>query len=841
MERNESAQAQATEACPLYKDATRSVEERVEDLLGRMTLEEKVAQLCGNLPFSVIRGGKVDHDLLKETFPNGHGRITQFSTAGLASAKQLAGFANEIQRYFVEETRLGIPVALQTENLCGYPGAGGTLFPSMTNLAATWEPELARKMSAIIGEESRSVGINSAMSPVIDVSRDPRWGRTYETFGEDPYLVTQFGINYISGMQSAEGEGEPVLEELAPGEAREGVACIAKHFLGYAETQGGLNCSAARFGDRELYEVFATPFEAAAKLSDVSGMMANYGEIDGLNVCANPKVAKDLLRDTMGFKGMLTSDGAGVMRLWNFYHIAESHAEAGYIAKKSGVDTEIPVGAGFAHLLEYVAAGKLDESVIDESVRRILAIKFAYGLFEHPYVDVDALPENMTTPEKQQLSARIAADSLVLLKNDGTLPLAPKTRVALVGPHADSLRYPVSGYTYPAYIEMIDAMRKDNEQVSFGGAADEKANAKKSGGVFASFADCLAPEQLDALEDMNGVLRGMGAKTLREELSRRFDVAYAQGCEITDPSTEGFAEAVAAAEASDVAVLALGGNCGWVNVTGGEGKDRSSIELPGVQQQLLEAVVATGKPVVVVLYGPGVFGVEWAAEHAGAIMQAWMPGQHAAEAVAKVLAGEANPTGKLPVTVPRNVGQVPIYYNHKVGSGYNDGADATSSVIFSGGYTDCPGAPLYPFGFGLSYTTFEVSDLSVAEHEVACDGSVRVSATVRNTGERAGAEVVQLYTAFRGAHVTRPNRELRGFARVALEPGEARTVTFDLSCAQLAYYNEDMRFCVEPGTLDVMVGTSSAELPLRDEVALVGEPADVMGKRSYVCDTTVSE
>lgn len=821
-----------------YKDASLPVSERVEDLLARMTLEEKVAQLRGDLPYSVIRGGKVSHELLAREFPNGHGRITQFSTVGLVDPHQIAGFANEIQRYFVEETRLGIPVALQSENLCGYPGAGGTLFPSMTNLAATWEPELSRQMSAIVGEESRQVGINSAMSPVIDVSRDPRWGRTYETFGEDPYLVTQFGLGYIEGMQELDARGEVTPEH---GKAKAGVACIAKHFLGYAETQGGLNCSAARINDRELYEVFATPFEAAAKLADVSGMMANYGEIDGLCVCANPKVSRTLLRDTMGFEGMLTSDGAGIMRMWNFYHIAASHAEAGLIAKRAGVDTEIPVGAGFARLPEYVRAGKIDEALVDESVRRILAIKFAYGLFEHPYVDVDAIPATMTTPAKQELSRRIATDSLVLLKNDGALPLSPKARVAVVGPHADSLRYPVSGYTYPAYIEMIDAMRQGNAG-SFGGAADEAAAGKKrSGGVFASFADCLAAEDLERLEDMNAVLRGMGTSGLREQLAERFDVRYAEGCKITDPDESGFAEAVAAAESSDVVVCALGGNCGWFDVTGGEGKDRASLALPGAQQRLLEAVAATGRPVVLVLYGPGVFAVDWAAEHAAAIVQAWMPGQHAAEAVADVLDGTANPGGKLPVTVPRTVGQVPIYYNHKVGSGYTDGADGTSALIFSGGYTDCAGTPLYPFGHGLSYTSFELSDLRLVEREVPCDGEVVATCAVRNTGERAGAEVVQLYTAFHGAHVTRPNKQLCGFARVELEPGQRREVTFRLKCAQLAYYNEEMRFVVEPGELEVLVGTSSEELPLRDRVRLTGEAADMAGRRSYVCDVVVGE
>ena len=285
----------------LYQDKTQPIPLRVEDLLSRMTLEEKAAQLCGDLPALLVKSG-VTSEVMRERYPHGHGRFTQFSTMGLSSPLEIARLANRIQRYFVEETRLGIPVVFQSGNLCGYPGAGGTLFPSMTNLAATWEPELAAKMSAIIGEESRAVGITSAMSPVIDVSRDPRWGRTYETFGEDPYLVSQMGVWYIQGMQ---------------GDKESGVACIAKHFLGYAETQGGLNTAVSRINDRELYEVFATPFEAASKEADVSGMMASYSEIDGLPVGMNPKITRTLLRDTMGFLGMITSYDAGVLQMYD--------------------------------------------------------------------------------------------------------------------------------------------------------------------------------------------------------------------------------------------------------------------------------------------------------------------------------------------------------------------------------------------------------------------------------------------------------------------------------------------------------------------------------------------
>lgn len=807
----------------IYKDPKQSTEARVEDLLSRMTLEEKAAQLCGDLAGSFIVDGKVSKEALREKFSQGHGRFTQFSVVGLVDPVQIAEIANEVQDFFVNETRLGIPVALQTENLCGYPAAGGTLFPAQINMGCTWEPELAKEMAKVIGQESRAVGLTSAMSPVIDVSRDPRWGRTYETYGEDPYVISQFGINYIQGMQS------------------QGVSCIAKHFLGYAETQGGLNTAAARINDRELYEVFATPFEAAAKEAHVGAMMANYGEIDGMPVITNKHIARDLLRDKMGFKGVLTSDGAAVLKLYNQYKMADTYKECGLLAKKGGCDTEIPVGAAFRQLPDYVRSGDLDEKLIDESVRRVLTVKFETGLFENPYCDVSKVREAMNNAEKSALSYRIAKDSLVLLKNNGILPIKSGKKIAVIGPHADSLRYPVSGYTYPAYIEMMMA-GVNGEQTTFNGIADEAAKndgGKKAANPFAAMFSIFSDADKAKLDDMVTVLRNMGTTTLREELAQRAQVAYAKGCDIIGLSKDGFDEAVKAAEQSDVVIMALGGNSGWVNVTGGEGKDRQSLELPGVQEQLLEAVTAVGKPVIVVLYGPGVFAVNWADAHCDAILQAFMPGQFAGKAVTEVLYGDMNPGGKLTMSIPRGVGQIPLFYYHKNGSGYRSGGDPNGSSIFSGGYVDGPDSPLYPFGYGLSYTGFRISNLKLESNEVATDGIIEVAADVTNTGNMAGDETVQLYTRFLGAHVTRPNIQLAGFKRVTLAPGEKKTVKFHLNTAQLGYYNENMEFVVEPGKLTVFVGTSSDDLPLQQTIALTGAKTNVMGKRAYTCPVDV--
>lgn len=808
----------------LYKDPNQPIEVRVEDLLSRMTLEEKVAQLCGDLPASFIEEGKVNMELLKEKFPDGHGRFTQYSIVGLVNPEQIAKISNEVQRYFVEETRLGIPVALQSENLCGYPAAGGTLFPAMINMGCTWEPELAEKMSEIIGQESRSVGITSAMSPVIDVVQDPRWGRTYETFGEDPYLVSQFGVYYVKGMQE------------------QGVSCIAKHFLGYSSTQGGLNTSACRMGKRELYEIFATPFEAADKLSGLDAMMANYGEIDGIPVIDNKEIIGTLLRDTMGFKGVLTSDGAAVLKTFNYFKIAKTYEEAGYLAKKAGTDTEIPVGAAFRQLPKYVRSGELEEECINASVRRVLTVKFKHGLFENPYCDEAMVASAMSNSAKSALSEEIASKSLVLLKNEAVLPLKRGTKVALIGPHADSMRYPVSGYTFPAYIEMMKA-GVSGENTGFNGLADEQRKndneGKKYRGPFAAMYEMFSKEEQDAMNDMQTVLREMGTRTLKEVLTERFQVSYAQGCSIMGKETDGFLDAVEAAKEADVIVMACGGNSGWVNVTGGEGKDRQYLDLPGVQQQLLETVAATGKPVVLVLYGPGVFAVNWAQEHCGAILQAFMPGPYAGKVIADALDGSLNPGGKLTMSVPRTTGQIPIYYNHRVGSGYNSGVDATSSSIFSGGYVDGPADPLYCFGHGLSYTTFALSDMQVSASELPTNGKLEISCKVKNTGNVVGDETVQLYTSFTQAHVTRPNKQLSGFCRLTLKPGEEKTVVFHLDMAQLGYYNEDMEFVVEPGTMNLMMGTSSHNLPLNDSIRLTGKSTNVMGRRVYTCPVEV--
>jgi beta-glucosidase len=825
-----------------WKDSALLPEDRAADLLGQMTLEEKLAQLCSDLPNNLAPAGNLpDAAALKKKHPHGLGRITQFSAMGIASSAAIIKMGNAIQRYFVEHTRLGIPVLLQSENLCGYPGAGGTSFPAPINLASTFEPGLAEQMGAIAGRESRARGIRQALSPVLDAAREPRWGRVYETFGEDPYLISQMGIHYVRGMQ---------------GTGSDRMICTAKHFLGYSETQGGLNTAPTRVGDRELYEIFASPFEAVMKEADLGAVMASYSEIDGLPCGANPKIAKGLLRETMGFDGVLVSDGGAVNMMFTSFGLAKTYEETGLIALLAGLETEMPIGGAFAKLGQYVESGRLDMAVIDRAVFRVLRSKFKVGLFERPYTDEGIVLNSGKDPAAlpAALVETITEKSLILLQNrDGVLPLKRGVKAALIGPHADFIRPAMSGYTYVNFIEMMNFFRvlqQNREDPSFHGITEEinKSEQDRQGAaaVFGRILGDVSPALRSALGgNAEPLLREMGGETLREALAKRLDLSYARGCGITGEDLPGIPEAVELAKKSDLLILALGGNCGWSNATGGEGRDRSSLDLPGVQQNLLEAVAAAGKPVVLVLYGPGQFAMEKIAGLADAIVLAWLPGILGGQSLAKMLCGETYPSGKLPLTIPRRTGQIPLYYNHKAGNGYdntsrkNRDGSLSPGGLFGGGYTDGSNSPAFCFGHGLGYTTFAITGAQVTRKEVPIGEDIEIRCKLTNTGKGDGEETVQLYQRFWDAHVTRPVKSLAAFKKIKLSPGESKEISFRLSTAQLGYYNERMEFAVEPGELCLMLGTSSMDIVWRDSVMLTGAAMPLLGKRSYSCHTAV--
>lgn len=788
----------------MYKDKNKSIPERVENLISQMNLEEKLAQLASEMPQRLMTGDKLDLDKIKEHCSNGLGRITQYSMVGLKSPEYIAKISNEIQRYFVEKTRLGIPVILQSENLHGYPGEKGTMFPSMINAASTFNPELIETMADVIGKETKAVGIRQALSPLFDIARDPRWGRLYESFGEDPYLVSQMGVSYTKGMQK---------------DKENGVLATGKHFLGYAETQAGLNTAASRINDRELYESFATPFEAGINEANLGSIMTSYSEIDGIPCGANKKIVRELLRKAMGFKGVVVSDGGAVWKLFNTFGIAKDYDEAGLLGIKGGMQTEMPVGNAYRNLRKYVESGELDISIIDEAVSSVLTSKFELGLFEHPYVDETAAVDSMTNEVSVSVSKKVTEESIILLENEEEiLPLDKSKKIAVIGPHGGLLRPSISGYTIMAYYELISSM-KDNVNggdFSFGSMAS-------------IIGENFEPESF--LKDR------FGSTTLVEELKSRVQVSYTKGCNIVGDDINDFQNAIRIANNSDVVIMTLGGNCGWTNCTGGEGKDRTSLDLPGVQQQLLDEIAKTGKDIVLIMYGPGQYAPKLT-DNVKAIINGWLPGAYSGNVMAKILCGEVNPSGKLPITMPINVGQVPIYYNHKTGSGYTlvqEKAGLNNIELFAGGYVDSLNTPLFPFGHGLSYTKFEISNVEVENKEYSTDSVITIKCTIKNIGDMAGAEVIQLYYRDCEAHVTRPVRQLVGFKKISLEPQKSVELIFKLSTAQLGFYNEDMEFVVEPGNAELMIGTSSENIAHKETIRLTGEKINLIGKRKYSC------
>lgn len=787
-----------------FRDSTLTPAARAADLLERMTIDEKVAQLGGIWPRAVVKGGRFDEAMAGEALAHGTGHISRIAASTVMDPRETAELANAIQRYLIERTRLGIPAIVHEESCAGYTAKGATCFPQAIGLASTWNPELIRTMADAIRRQMRAAGAHHSLAPVLDIARDHRWGRVEETYGEDPYLAARLGVAYVQGLQG------PSLAE--------GIVATGKHFIGYGASEGGLNWAPAHIGPRELREVYAVPFEAAIREAGLASMMNSYAEIDGVPCGGSAAVLRDLLRDELGFAGTVVADYFTVATLLTYHRVANSPEEAAMRALEAGIDIELPDAVMYRALPQAVVAGRIDESVIDEAVLRVLRQKFELGLFERPYVDADAALAVFDTPTDRALAREIAQQSIVLLKNDGVLPLSPATkRIAVIGPAADSARLLQGDYHYPTHLEPLYGPIRDGS---------------------------LPPEAMENVATLPALAPTQGEET-RIDLAEHFvphvtllagirgaaadaTVTHAQGCYILGDDTSGFDAAVAAAREADVAIVAVGGRSGLVDgCTTGEASDRADLALPGVQQQLVEAVVATGTPVVVVLVGGQPLAIPWIAEHVPAIVQAWIPGEEGGNAVADVLFGAVSPSGRLPVSMARDVGQMPIFYNHKPSGGRSQ---------WRTNYTDLPATPLFAFGHGLSYTTLAYSNLRVAA-EASIDAPLAIALDVTNTGDRAGDEVVQLYVHDRVASATRPVQQLAGFARVALDAGQTRTIEFTLDLTQLAFYDPDMRFVIEPGDLEIMVGASSSDIRASTRIAITGETREVA--RADVRPTTV--
>ncbi|MDX3910749.1 MAG: glycoside hydrolase family 3 N-terminal domain-containing protein [Sphingobium sp.] len=760
-----SASARSTPAAsakPLYKDAAQPVEARVDDLLSRMTLEEKIAQITTAWDTKVtVFDDKLQLDpaKLKANFPIGLGHFARPSDAKGAvsprvvpgrNPRQTVALVNALQRWAMTQTRLGIPILFHEEGLHGYAAVGATSFPQSIAMASAFDLDLVREVNMVIAREIRSRGVSLVLSPVVDIARDPRWGRIEETFGEDPYLVGEMGVAAVEGLQ---GAGRSRM--LPPGR----VFATLKHLTGHGQPESGTNVGPAPVSERELRENFFPPFEQVVKRTGIEAVMASYNEIDGVPSHANRWLLGDVLRGEWGFQGAVVSDYSAIDQLMSIHHIADDLEGAAKRALDAGVDADLPDGVSYKLLAKAVREGRVDQAKVDLAARRMLELKFRAGLFENPYADATASEAITNNPQARALARKAAQRSITLLKNDGMLPLKPGGTIAVIGPSAAVARL---------------------------------------GGYYGQ-----PPHSVSILE-------GIKAK-----VGTRANIVFAQGVKITenddwwedkvtkaDPAENRrlIAQAVEAAKGVDRIILTLGdteqsSREGWANNHLG---DRPSLDLVGEQQELFDALKALGKPITVVLINGRPASTVKISEETNALIEGWYLGEQGGNAMADVLFGDVNPGGKLPVTIPRSVGQLPMFYNAK--------PSARRGYLFD------TTAPLYPFGYGLSYTSFDLGTPRLSAARMGKGGSVTVSVDVRNTGARAGDETVQLYVRDKVSSVTRPIKELKGFQRVALNPGEARTVNFTINPAHLQMWNDKMERVVEPGDFDIMTGPNSVDL-----------------------------
>ena len=752
-----------------YKDASLTIDARVADLLGRMTLEEKVAQmLCVWQKKGDIQDptGKFDPAKASKVYPNGLGMVARPSDQqGLATttgagdsgamgnrnAFNTATHVNAMQKWAIEQTRLGIPMIMHEEALHGYVAKDATSFPQAIGLASSFDPAMATKIFSVAAREMRARGANFALAPVVDVAREPRWGRIEETYGEDPYLCGEMGKAAVIGFQ---GETLPL--------AKDKVFATLKHMTGHGQPENGTNVGPAEVSERTLREDFFPPFEKIVKETQIRAVMPSYNEIDGVPSHANKWLLTTILRDEWGFKGVTVSDYFAINEMISRHKLVPNVTEAAYRAFKAGVDIETPDNQTYGQLIELVKAGRISEDEINAVVHRILEMKFQSGLFENPYVDAKKADALTATPDAVALAHEAATKSVVLLKNNGVLPFDAKKvgKLLVLGTHAKDT--PIGGYS-------------------------------------------------DVPRHVVSILEGVTA----EGKKAGFEVAYREGVRITEQRIWGqdvinftpdsvndklIADAVEAAKSADTILLVLGDNEqtsreAWADNHLG---DRDSLDLMGRQNDLAAAIFALKKPTVVFLLNGRPLSVNLLNEKADALVEGWYMGQETGWAAADILFGRANPGGKLPVSIARGVGQLPIFYNHK--------------PTARRGYLDGETSPLFPFGYGLSYTTFDISAPKLAKASIGTAESVTVTIDVANTGKVKGDEVVQLYIRDDFSSVTRPVKELKRFKRITLNPGERQTVSFDITPADLQFYNMDMQRVVEPGTFTISAGPNSVDL-----------------------------
>ena len=745
-----------------YRNPGLSPEKRVKDLLSRMTLEEKAAQmLCiwQQKPKTLVDAdGKFDLAKARQFFKdgNGLGQVGRPSDAGKGlNPRQMAETTNAIQKFFLENTRLGIPVVFHEECLHGHAAVGGTSFPQPIALAATFNTELIESLFTMTALEARSRGAHQALTPVVDVARDARWGRVEETYGEDPFLVSRMGIAAVRGFQ-----GDSSFRD------KKRLIATLKHFVGHGQPESGMNCAPANLSLRVLRETFFYSFKQALQEAGAISVMPSYNEVDGVPSHANKWLLRDVLRKEFGFKSYTVSDYFAIWELGyrpdtHGHFVAANKKESCRLAVEAGVNIELPDPDCYLELVELVKKRVLKESQLDELVAPMLLWKFKLGLFDDPYVDPAEAERIVGCDDHRNLARQAAREAITLLKNDGglaPLDLSKYRTIAVIGPNAN--RTLLGGYSGVPKHEVT-------------------------------------------------VLEGIKARA-----GNRAKVVYSEGCKITiggnwnqdevvpsnpEEDRKQIAEAVEVAQQADVIILAIGGNEqtsreAWaLNHMG----DRANLDLIGRQEELVKAMLATGKPVIVLLYNGRPLSINYLAQNVPVIFECWYLGQENGHAVAEVLFGDVNPSGKLPITIPRSVGHLPVFYNFK--------PSARRGYLFD------DVSPLYAFGYGLSYTTFAMKNVRLQKEKIRASDSTRVIADLTNTGQREGAEIVQMYIRDVVSSVTRPVKELKGFQKVTLRPGESKTVTFEITPELLAFYDINMKYVVEPGDFTIMVGNSSRD------------------------------
>ncbi len=742
---------------PLYKNKLNPIEVRVKDLLDRMTLEEKVAQaLCiyakkGNFQ---DEQGNYDEDKAEKLFLTGAGRIAEVGFVE-NSARKMAELTNKIQKYYLEKTRLGIPVIFHEECLHGQMVQDATCFPQPIALAGTWNPDLIQHVFSLVAEETRSRGGHHALTPVADVAREPRWGRVEETYGEDPYLVSQMVIAAVKGFQ---GEQKTI--------DKKHVIATLKHFVAHAQPEGGSNCAPVNVSESVLREVFFPPFKEAIQKANAMSVMASYNEVNGIPSHKNKWLLQNILRDEWRFIGFVVSDYYAVKQLKERHYVATDEKEAAYQAFIAGIDTELPLDECYSNITDFVKEGRISETKVDEVVGRLLEYKFRLGIFDNPYVDAEYAEKFAGSLEHRPLALQAAHESITLLNNKNKLLPLNKNEIktiAVIGPNADEVL--LGGYS----------------------------------GI---------PKFYDSILD------GIKAKVGNE-----IEILYSKGCEITKPgdweATDEvipankkddnlkIAEAIKTAKQADVVILAIGGNELTSREAWNENHlgDRPSLELVGSQNKLVKAMLEIEKPVVALLFNGRPLSINYVNENVPAVLECWYLGQETGSAVANVLFGDFNPSGKLPISFPRSVGHIPAYYNHKP----NDRR----------GYLFDDVSPLFAFGFGLSYTTFDYSNLKLKKTEINVNDSTSISVQVKNSGNYAGHEVVQMYIHDSVSSITRPVKELKGFQKIYLKPGGIQTVKFEINPKKLSFWDAEMNFVVEPGEFEIMIGSSSRDIDLQ--------------------------